>query len=305
MHVRKPGFTLVELLVVIAIIGILVGLLLPAVQAAREAARRVQCSNNLRQMGIALHHYHDGVKKFPSGAVFPNNFLWSGSLLPYIEQSNLFRTIDFSGSWDEANTPNGDACSTYISTYRCPSSDAPESVNVQGVPGRVPSCYLAVGSGTATRESGFTADHLGLESENGFMFTNSKTRMASILDGSSNTLAIGEALFRPDITGPDLTGSIQIVDHWYIGSSGINRSDDSHGLMEVSEAVGSSGVPINGLNLDIFIDEKEIGFSSFHPGGCLFVFADGHVQFLQESIDRTIYSALGTIAGGEVAMPPE
>ncbi len=297
----KEGFTLVELLVVIAIIGILVGLLLPAVQAAREAGRRLHCSSNFHQMGIALHNYHDAHKKFPSGIVEPNYVLWTGSLLPYIEQNNVFNSLDFSKRWEIAGSANAAACVTVVPTYRCPSSDAPEHVSIQGIPDRVPSGYLAVGSGTATRESGAVPQHLGLRVQDGLIFLNSSNCLANVADGTSSSLAIGEALFRPDVRGPDLSKVIQIIDHWYIGSDGFGRSSSAPGLAEVSEAIGSSGVAINAYRQDVFIDEKEIGFSSLHSGGCLFVFADAHVQFLSESIDRTVYSSLGTIACGEVA----
>jgi prepilin-type N-terminal cleavage/methylation domain-containing protein len=296
----KPGFTLVELLVVIAIIAILVGLLLPAVQAAREAGRRLQCSGNFHQMGIALHNYHDVHRSFPSGIVEPSFVMWSGCLLPFLEQNNLHQTLNFSQRWEIANTPNAQACTTLLSVYRCPSTDAPEHVAVQGIRDRVPSSYLAVASGTATRESGSAPDHLGLRNQDGLMFLNSATKIAFVLDGTSNSLAIGECLFRPDVQGPDLSGVVQIVDHWYIGSDGFGRSNRNPGLVEVSEALGSSGVALNGLKLDVFIDEKEIAFTSLHKGGCLFVFADAHVQFLSDSIDRKVYSALGTIAGNEI-----
>lgn len=297
---RKVGFTLVELLVVIAIIAILVGLLLPAVQAAREAARRLQCSNNLHQMGIALHNYSDVHRSFPPGIVEPSHVMWTGSLLPYLEQTNLFQSLDFSKRWEMAGTWNARACTTLIRTYRCPSSDAEEHVAIQGIWDRVPSGYLAVASGTATRESGNTPDHLGLRKQNGLMYLNSATKFSHVTDGTSNSLAIGEALFRPDVQGPDMSRVIQIIDHWYIGSDGFGRYNGMPGLVEVSEGIGSSGVALNGLELDVFIDEKEIGFTSLHRGGCLFVFADAHVQFISDSIDRSIYSALGTIAGSEV-----
>ncbi len=297
---KKTGFTLVEILVVIVLIAILVGLLLPAVQSSREAARRMQCSNNLHQMGIALHNYHDTQRTFPSGIVEPNFVLWTGSLLPYLEQGNLFQTLDFSQGWEIPGTGNARACSTLLSTYRCPSTDADEHVAIQGIANRVPSCYLVVASGTATRESGNTPQHLGLRNQDGLMFLNSSTKISHVRDGTSSSMAIGEALFRPDVSGPDLTESIQIVDHWYVGSDGFSRPHRHPGLTEVSEALGSSGVALNGLKLNTLIDEKEIGFTSLHNSGCMFVFADAHVQFLSESIDRHIYSALGTIAQGEV-----
>lgn len=297
---HNRAFTLVELLVVLAIIAILVGLLLPAVQAAREAARRIQCSNNFHQMGIALHNYHDAMKRFPPGIVHPNHTFWTGSLLPYVEQGNLHQGLDFSQRWEVLDSGNAIACATYLPVYRCPSSAAPAHINVQGVEGRVPCNYLAVASGTATRESGDVPEHIGLLRQDGLMFVNSDNRVASILDGSSNTLAIGEALFRPDVVGLDLNNRLyQIVDHWYIGSDGVYFR--TQGMEEVSEALGSTGVPLNGMELDILIDEKELGFSSRHVGGALFVFADGHVGFFSENIDSVVYSQLGTIAGGEVA----
>jgi prepilin-type N-terminal cleavage/methylation domain-containing protein/prepilin-type processing-associated H-X9-DG protein len=297
----RSGFTLVELLVVIAIIGILVALLLPAVQAAREAARRVQCSNNLHQMGVALHNYHNALRRFPVGIIPDNHTFWSASLLPYMEQDNLFRSLDFSQGWSSADHPNGRACATFLGFFRCPSANAPERMNVQGVPGRVPCNYLAVGSGTDTRESGSVSDHLGLFNRNGVMYLGSSTRIASITDGTSNTLAIGEAIFSVETSGPDLdNGFPQIVDHWYIGSDGVVWYQT--GMREVSEAIGSTGVPLNWLNKDVSIDAKEIGFSSRHAGGSYFVFADGHVQFVSEGIDATTYSALGTRDRGEIAI---
>ena len=301
---RQSGFTLVELLVVIAIIGILVALLLPAVQAAREAARRIQCSNNLHQMGIAMQSYHSAHRRFPAGIVHPNRTFWSGSLLPFLEQSNMFNGLDFSQAWDRPGTGNGLACTTILSVYRCPSSTAPERSSVQGIGGRVPSTYLGVASGIATRESGANPDHIGLPRRDGLFYVNSFNRMASILDGSSNSLAIGEALFRPDVIGLDLNRrSYQIVDHWYIGSDGVRQ--DYRGMQEVSESIGSTGVPLNSVYRDIHIDAKELCFSSRHQGGCLFVFADGHVTFVSDSIDSVTYSRLGSIADGHPVFNPE
>ncbi|MEO8272388.1 MAG: DUF1559 domain-containing protein, partial [Aureliella sp.] len=211
----KNAFTLVELLVVIAIIGILVGLLLPAVQAAREAARRMQCSNNLHQMGIALHNYHDTQGRFPAGVVQPSFLLWTGSLLPYIEQGNLFNTLVFNGRWETTGSSNAKACTAYLSAYRCPSTNAPDRSGLQGITNRVPSCYLAVASGTSTRESGSAPDHLGLRPQNGLMFVNSSAKFASLVDGTSQTVAIGEALFGEVLDNNDLDNSGQLVDHWY------------------------------------------------------------------------------------------
>lgn len=299
---RKNAFTVVELLVVISIIGILVGLLLPAVQAAREAARRMQCANNLHQMGLALHEYHDMHRRFPAGVVFPNRVMWSAQILAQLEQTPLYSSLNFSLPFADDATPNGKACTEYLKVFRCPSSNSPDHVDVQGVDRRVPSNYLAVASGTATRDYGQIKEHVGRLNQDGFMFVNSSTGMNSILDGTAQTLAIGECLFNTDITGPDATGTNQIVDHWYIGTSdmgSVNNTNDW--IAEASEALGSTGVALNNLHDNsIVIDEKEIGFDGNHPGGVQFVFGDGHVTLLTDSIDRKIYSALGTRAGNEV-----
>ncbi len=299
MRIQRDAFTLVELLVVIAITGIVIGLLLPAVQAARESARRMQCSNNLHQMGLALHNYHDVHRGFPAGVVQPGFLLWTGSLLSFVEQGNLFNTLDVSQRWELPGTANAKACTTYLSIYRCPSTNAPRRTGIQGLPDRVPCCYLAVGSGTATRESGRVSNHVGLGRQDGLMFLNSSSKFASLVDGSSQSLAIGEALFGMQAIDDDLDATPQYIDHWYIGTSGIGKFIGP-AWIEVSEAIGSTGVPLNGFFRDIFVDEKELGFASLHTGGCQFVFADGHVQFLSSRIDRQVYSGLGTIAVGEV-----
>ncbi|MBX3423607.1 MAG: DUF1559 domain-containing protein [Pirellulaceae bacterium] len=298
---NQSGFTLVELLVVIAIIGALIALLLPAVQAAREAGRRVQCSNHLRQMGLALHSYHDTFASFPSGITYPSRAFWSAHLLPYLERKPLYDTLDFSAGWEVAGTPNANACATFLSIYQCPSSGSPASTEIQGIAGRVPCNYLAVASGTDTLDAGDPAHHLGAAKRNGLMYVSSRTNLRDVRDGSSQTLAIGEALFLPDKFGPDATGAEQIVDHWYIGSDGIGYSTTpGSGLMEASEALGSTGVQINCYDLPVTIDHKEIGFSSRHSGGAQFVFTDGHVKFMSANISAATYSALGTIAAGEL-----
>ncbi len=294
------AFTLVELLVVIVIIAILIALLLPAVQAARESARRVQCSNNLHQMGLALQLYHGVHNRLPSGVVYPNRAMWTGLLLPFVEQQNLHSACDFGAPWIDALTANGRACATFLPVYRCPSSDVPQHVDIQGIRDRVPGAYLCVGSGTANRESGVEPKHMGRLEQDGALYVNSHVRLANFLDGTSQTVAIGESLFRANVTGPDHTGVVQIVDHWQIGTTDIASINSLGWLGEVSEAIGSTGVRINSfLNSSLFIDERELCFSSLHHGGAQFAFVDGHVSFVNETIDGSTYSALGTIARGE------
>ena len=295
----RRAFTLVELLAVIAVIAVIVGLLLPAVQAAREAARRMQCANNLHQMGIALHAYHDIHRRFPAGVVYPNRVLWSAQILPQLEQTPLYSTLDFTKPFDDGTTANGMACARYLPVYRCPSSSSPDKVSVQGVADRVPCDYLAVASGTATRDVVQTKLMVGRLNQDGCMFVNSLTRLASFIDGSSQSLAIGECLFALNVTGPDATGTFQLIDHWYIGT-GDMADVLGDGIREASEALGSTGVGLNNLSDDrTVIDEKELAFTSQHPAGVQFVFADGHVSLLATGIDREVYSALGTRAGSE------
>lgn len=300
---RKQGFTLVELLVVIAVIGILVALLLPAVQAAREAGRRMQCGNNLHQLVIATHNYHEVHRRFPPGfllenlATSPRGPFWSSMLLPQLEQGPLFNTIEFGAPWDVDGSPNELACATFLSAFRCPSSTAAKHMTLQGITDRVPSNYLGCATGVASRESGPDprASNFNLD---GIFYNSSDTRMADVLDGTSSTVAIGEAEFNINVQGIDYGGTIHIVDHWYIGSPSINPS-------EVSETVGSTAVPVNAIfDPSAFIDAKELCFSSRHPGGAQVCFADGHVSMVHETIDAIVWAALGTRAHSEVAHAP-
>jgi len=295
MHRPSRGFTLVELLVVIAIIGILTALLLPAVQAAREAARRVQCQNNLHQLGIALHNYHDANRKFPPGFTLPNRMFWSGHLLAHLEQGSLYETLDPDLSW--STSPNTEVCASYLSVFRCPSSTASKHLTAQGIVDRVPCNYLACTSGTVTRESALPGPVppplAGRPDSDGIFFVNSDTRLADILDGSSSTVALGETVFSFKGHGPDHTGTSQFLDHWYIGT--LEGYDN-----EVSESMGSTGVAINSFELSVFVDEMELSFSSRHPAGGQVLLADGSVSFISEGIDRATWSAMGTRDGGEV-----
>lgn len=293
---RRPGFTLVELLVVIAIIGVLIGLLLPAVQAAREAARRVQCLNNLKQIGIAVHLYHGVENSFPTGVVAETCAMWSGLLLPQLEQEPLYNTITWNGQWNQPGSRNAQACSQTLPVYRCPSAVAPDRIDNAGIPNRVPCTYLACASGKLARESG-PDPRVGLGND-GVFFVNSAVRFADIKDGTSHTVAVGEALFRWDIVAPDATTMLQVVDHWYIGSPEVYRSP----FTEVSEALGSTAASINAvMNADpsIAIDEKELCFSSYHADMVQVLFCDGRTTSVTASVEDRIWRALGTRAGRE------
>ncbi|MEO8497491.1 MAG: DUF1559 domain-containing protein, partial [Planctomycetota bacterium] len=292
---RRRGVTLVELLVVISIIGILVALLLPAVQAAREAGRRIQCANHLHQMVIAAQNYHDSFRTFPSGFVLPNQVMWSGLLLPQLEQSTIYDTLDFGAPWSSG--PNAAACSTLLSVFRCPSAPVAEHTSVQGIADRVPCTYLACATGLMRNESG-PPPTAGGSNLDGIFFLNSRVKLRDVLDGTSSTVSIGESLFDTNVRGIDHGGTVHIVDHWYIGSPLINPAD-------VSESLGSTAVPVNRIfDQNAFIDEKELCFSSRHPGGAQVSFVDGHVSMIAQTIDAAVWSALGTRAQGEAAQVP-
>ncbi len=297
----RSGFTLVELLVVIAIIGILIGLLLPAVQAAREAARRLQCANNLKQQGLAMMNHLDAYGRFPSGAFqspkapVGHRFLWSGQILSYLEQDNLYQQIDINSAWDVP--PNSTSLQPKLSVFRCPSGNAPEEFD-QVVTGRRPCNYLACASGLTGRETGPGLLIGGLQLD-GVLYLNSRNRDSSITDGLSNTMLVGEALFLTGIVGPDFPGNPQIIDHYTIGSPGMGNS-------EVSEALGSTAVKINSWKnaATAFIEDIELGYSSYHAGVIQAVFADGHVTAISENIDMPTWSAIGTRDRGEISILP-
>ncbi len=295
----RCGFSLVELLVVIAIIGILIALLLPAVQAAREAARRIQCANNLKQIGLAAIHHADTFGKFPSGCqtskglTNSHRFMWSGQILNYLEQTNLRNSVDPDKAWD-VFPANIEAMKTTMGMFRCPSSGAPTTYS-QIIEDRIPCTYLAVATGTVRTETG-PGKLISDTSLDGALYSNSQTRHRDFTDGLSNTTLVAESLFLPGVSGPDFDGVPQIIDHWSVGSPGMGKS-------EMSEALGSTAIPINSWTKrpQAFIEDIELGFSSRHASMIQAVFADGHVQVVSEGISPLTWSAIGTRSGGEVA----
>jgi prepilin-type N-terminal cleavage/methylation domain-containing protein len=202
---RRRGFTLVELLVVIAIIGILVSLLLPAVQAAREAARRMSCSNNERQITIALLNYHDSFKAFPPGAIAGWGHSWAANILPQLEQQALSEGIPWG---DAPNWYDTDPDSLYVqnlartqlSVFRCPSQPGPKEMSWSGITDRYITNYLGNAGGDAAVDDFAPPPQIDMSRSNGVMFANHcfsswrTTRMADILDGTSSTFLIGEGI---------------------------------------------------------------------------------------------------------------
>lgn len=303
---RHRGFTLVELLVVIAIIGVLVGLLLPAVQSSREAARRTQCANNLKQIGLGLHNYHAAQGMFPPGWIRQENpygasWGWSTYLLPYIEQGSIYEALDpDETTLDEAALDPQllPVLQTPISTYRCPSDAVeilhPGNANLQpSIVGRVQGMpvakanYVAVyGPGSlAERNPTPDAAYNGAAANaidnygKGVFSKNSTTRIAKITDGTSNTLAVGERAYH---WPPHSYATV--AEYMAAFWCGIPHSSQSDWHSEGPHWV--VGHTFTFLHNNVNASALQ-GFSSRHPGGAQFVQCDGSVKFIGEDIDAT------------------
>lgn len=293
---RTRGFTLIELLVVIAIIAVLIALLLPAVQQAREAARRTQCRNNLKQIGLALHNYHDSHLVFPPGWIGAsggshdmtgnNQFAWSVFLLPYLDQTPAYQQFNFSvGVLDAIHQ---DKRILPLAAFRCPSDFGTPVWNIEdeSSPGTIitalsTSNYVASFGTTELEdcENGVAnADGTGLHNGqcrgNGTFYHNSKVLIRDFSDGTSNTFACGE---RSSTAG--YSTWLGVVPE---GEEAPAR------VLGVADHLPNH----KPLHLD--------DFSSHHVGGAFFVMGDGAVRFIADNISEDVYKGLFTLRGGEL-----
>jgi prepilin-type N-terminal cleavage/methylation domain-containing protein/prepilin-type processing-associated H-X9-DG protein len=278
---RKTGFTLVELLVVIAIIGILVALLLPAVQAAREAARRTSCLNNIAQLNLAVHNFEFHYETLPSGTLNDDGPIrnepqgkhvsWIVQILPYMEQNALARRFDqAAGAYADKNA---EVRAASISALRCPSDG------------------FAWHESTTIARNSYAGCHHDVEApidddNHGLLFLNSKMRYSDIDDGSSNTLLVGECFVTADLLG------------WVSGTratlrnTGAIENDTFLRARHSGKPDEAAAKPVNSTHVG--------GFGSYHPGGLNAGFADGSSRFISQSIESAALRQIGHRADGEI-----
>lgn len=323
MNPRRRGFTLVELLVVIAIIGVLVALLLPAVQAAREAARRTHCLNNMRQLGLSFLNYESARKKFPPGSVGRSQDAtgkWVGNklsfivhLLPYMELGPQFATLDLDATeWNQtvADGGSGDLWRLMndvpIGNFQCPSVEhEPTDISHGGGLFMHDNDYLAVMGPAGANQwvapptpyplfyyVGGKILPNGYFSEMGILYVDSKTSFKDIVDGASNTLLLGESSW----LGSGGPNGEKLFTGW---TAGLGQADKQGGPIADSYCLRNVRHPINAKGRHWVTVANDVSFGSEHPTGCHFLIGDASARFINESIELQAYQAMSTRYGEE------
>ncbi len=306
----RRAFTLIELLVVIAIIAVLIGLLLPAVQKVREAASRTKCLNNMKQLGLGLQNFHDTHSAFPAsgwtvaGAGNPAGKYvgWRPLVLPFLEQDNLQKLYDFNENWWEGTNPT--AAAVPVLTFQCPSVPSRSPVlSAVAKPPRpamtfanpiAPNDYEAImGLQHNSVNQHFPSPVYDATTRYTVMHRNSTTRMAQIRDGTAYTVTIVECAARPQVyRNRSNTGTAN-------NDQGIGWAD-SEGPFSFDGASSDGTLEGCGVNCAKVMNTRNDNEPySFHSGGANFLFADGHVQFIRESIDLKAFVPLLTKSAGD------
>lgn len=297
---KSYGFTLVELLVVIAIIGVLIGLLLPAVQSAREAGRRTSCSNNLKQMGLAMHVYHDSKKAMPPGYVSPGvaaadpsssetskGYAWGLLILPHMEEGAVADSIDQSlEATDAANATA--AAAVRLGVFVCPTDAPPATFDVTSSAGTISlpsSNYAAIlGWNNVSTEAG---------QGNGVYFRNSAIRLHEITDGTSKTICIGERKHVHAFLG---AAPVAANTTWYAAVPGVERPAGMSSMPMMKEGPGSlvlGHVGQGAMGKTPNHTNHIVHYSSGHPGGVVFLLCDGSTHFIRDDIEYATFRDLG------------
>ena len=333
--ISRKGFTLIELLVVIAIIGVLIGLLLPAVQKVREAANRASCQNNLKQIGLALHNYHDAFKRFPPGYVdantktsadmggTPDNDLgpgwgWASFLLPNLEQGNVYDRINFSVGVGMG--VNVQISQQPLRIFQCPSDGLQDAFPIYDSSFTNPIATVAHGNYVANNgwpecfnnaggnfPGGVGNDGLpGTKGSaaNGPFFRNSKTKIADVFDGMSNTIFVGErssnhapSTWTGAVTGARCPAWMATLPYTEPYTPPPGPSYDNADFDEAFILAHGNATHLPSADFPVYDPDT---FYSYHSGGANFLFGDGSIHFLAGNIDPGTYQALCTMAGREI-----
>ncbi len=332
--VGNRGFTLVELLVVIAIIGVMVSLLLPAVQAAREAARRMQCGNNLKQIGLALHNYESAHKVFPAQSSGPAPGIhfnarrgsWFTSILPFMEQNTLADQYDWQFNWHDAN--NSTAVMTEVPTFRCPSAPGRRgfewavlinyanatTTTMTTLPrdfysGAITD-YANVGGISSQLNNALPAHQRLSDPLNSGILKSKAVRLAEVTDGLSNTILVVECAGRPDLfqngrlvpdgaTPKTWSGTASVTRPFPTG--GVWASHNKGFLVDGAQVDGNTAIRPGTCSVNCSNDNEVY---SFHPGGANVLMTDGSVSFITASLPIEQLAAMVSRNGSEVVAHP-